>query len=157
MGTVLYVLIIKNMVLQRWQTVFLFLAAVAMAVFTFMPVMEFATEQGNLTLSALGCGESGVNNYLLLTIDCLVVVMLIIAIFKFRNLKLQQRLCKINILLIVALIIAIGVLWFMQRSQSIAVLSLWVILPFVAIFFTLWANGRIKADRKLLSDSERIR
>lgn len=145
------------MVLQRWQSVFLFLAAIAMAVFTFMPVMGLVTDQGNLTLSALGCGDSGVSNYLLLTLDCLIVVMLLITIFKYRDLKLQQRLCKIDILLIVALIIAIAVLWFMQRAHAVVAVSLWVILPFVALFFTLWANGRIKADRKLLSDSERIR
>ena len=92
------------MVLQRWQTVFLFLAAIAMAVFTFMPVMGLVTDQGNFTLCALGCCESSVPNYLLLTLDCLIVVMLLVTIFKYRDLKLQQRLCKIDILLIIALV-----------------------------------------------------
>ena len=128
-----------------------------MAVFTFMPVMGLVTDQGNLTLSALGCGPGGVSNYLLLTLDCLIVVMLLITISKYRDLKLQQRLCKIDILLIVALLITIGSLWLVQRGQAIALPSPWNILPCVAFFFTLWANGRIKADRKLLSDSERIR
>ncbi|MBR1725477.1 MAG: DUF4293 domain-containing protein [Muribaculaceae bacterium] len=145
------------MVLQRWQSVFLFLAAIAMAVFTFMPVMGLIADDGNISLSALGCGENGVCSYLLLTLDCLIVVMLLVTIFKYRDLKLQQRLCKVNILLIVALIMTIAVMWLMQRGQAIAVLTPWVALPFVALFFTMWASGRIKADRKLLSDSERIR
>ena len=145
------------MVLQRWQTVYLFLAAIAMAVFTFMPVMGLVTDQGNFTLCALGCCESSVPNYLLLTLDCLIVVMLLVTIFKYRDLKLQQRLCKIDILLIIALLITIACIWLMQRGIAIALLTPWIILLFVALFFTLWANGRIKADRKLLSDSERIR
>ncbi|MBR1476042.1 MAG: DUF4293 domain-containing protein [Muribaculaceae bacterium] len=145
------------MVLQRWQSVFLFLAAIAMAVFTFMPVMGLIADDGNISLSALGCGENGVCSYLLLTLDCLIVVMLLVTIFKYRDLKLQQRLCKVNILLTVALIMTIAVMWLMQRGQAIAVLTPWVALPFVALFFTMWASGRIKADRKLLSDSERIR
>ena len=128
-----------------------------MAVFTFMPVMGLIADDGNISLSALGCGENGVCSYLLLTLDCLIVVMLLVTIFKYRDLKLQQRLCKVNILLIVALIMTIAVMWLMQRGQAIAVLTPWVALPFVALFFTMWASGRIKADRKLLSDSERIR
>lgn len=128
-----------------------------MAVFTFMPVMGLIADDGNISLSALGCGENGVCSYLLLTLDCLIVVMLLVTIFKYRDLKLQQRLCKVNILLIVALIMTIAVMWLMQRGQAIAVLTPWVALPFVALFFTMWGSGRIKADRKLLSDSERIR
>ena len=140
--------------LQRWQSVFLFLAAVAMIVFIFMPVMAI---NGNHIVSALGQGDVMQPNFLLLTLDVLIVAMSFITIFKYGNLKSQHRMCKINVLLIVALLLAIGVLWLMQRGQAIAVLSPWIVLPFVALFFTLWASGRVKADRKLLSDSERIR
>jgi len=143
------------MVLQRWQSVFLFLAAIAMAVFTFMPVMGLVTDNGTATLSALGCNEDGISSTVLLVLDCLIVILSLVTIFKYRDLKLQQRLCKINILLLIALIVVIMTMWLMQRGQ--AVLKPWTALPFVALFFTMWASGRIKADRKLLSDSERIR
>ena len=145
------------MVLQRWQSVFLFLAAIAMAVFTFMPVMGLVTDNGTVTLSALGCNEDGISSTVLLVLDCQIVILSLVTIFKYRDLKLQQRLCKINILLLIALIAVIMTMWLMQRGQAIAVLEPWIALPFVALFFTLWASGRIKADRKLLSDSERIR
>ncbi len=145
------------MVLQRWQSVFLFLAAIAMAVFTFMPVMGLVTDNGTVTLSALGCNEDGISSTVLLVLDCLIVILSLVTIFKYRDLKLQQRLCKINILLLIALIVVIMTMWLMQRGQAIAVLKPWTALPFVALFFTMWASGRIKADRKLLSDSERIR
>ena len=145
------------MVLQRWQTVFLLLAAIAMAVFTFMPVMGLVTDNGNITLSAMGCAEGGVSSLGLLVMDCLVVLLSLVTIFKYRDLKLQQRLCKVIIMLLIVIIVDIAVMWLMQRGQAIAVLTPWVALPFVALFFTIWARGRIKADRKLLSDSERIR
>ena len=145
------------MVLQRWQSVFLLLAAIAMAVFTFMPVMGLVSDNGGVTLSALGCDQEGVSSMVLLVLDCLSVILLLVTIFKYRDLKLQQRLCKVNILLLVAIIAFIVVMWLMQRGQAIAVLKPWIVLPFVALFFTMWASGRIKADRKLLSDSERIR
>ena len=141
------------MVLQRWQSVFLLLAAIAMAVFTFMPVMGLATDNGVVTFSALGCDQEGVSSMVLLVLDCLSVILLLVTIFKYRDLKLQQRLCKVNILLLVAIIAFIVVMWLMQRGQ----VKPWIVLPFVALFFTMWASGRIKADRKLLSDSERIR
>lgn len=145
------------MVLQRWQTVFLFLAALAMAIFTFMPVMRLVADNGNMTLSALGCGEGGVTSYLLLILDVLVVIMSVVAIFKYRNLKLQHRLCKVNLLLIVSLLIAIALMWIMQRGVAYAFITPWIALPFIAMFFTIWAGSRIKADRKLLSDSEHLR
>jgi len=145
------------MVLQRWQTVFLLLSAIAMAVFTFMPVMGLVTDNGNITLSAMGCAEGGVSSLVLLVMDCLVVLLSLVTIFKYRDLKLQQRLCKVIIMLLIVIIVDIAVMWLMQRGQAIAVLTPWVALPFVALFFTIWASGRIKADRKLLSDSERIR
>lgn len=143
--------------IQRWQSVFLFLAAIAMAVFTFMPVLRLFTTQGTLTLSALGCGENGVASYLLLILDILIVLLSLITIFKYRDLKQQLRLCNVTILLIIAQLVTIGVMWFMQRDQGVAAYTLWVALPYVSLFFTFWASKRIKADRKLISDSERIR
>ena len=142
------------MVLQRWQSVFLFLAAIAMAVFTFMPVMTFDTESGQLALRALDGSGGESMGYLLLTLDGLITVLLLSTIFKYRDLKLQQRLCKICLLLIVALMACIAVIWVMQQA---AACTLWCVLPLVALCFTFWASRRIKADRKLLSDSERIR
>lgn len=128
-----------------------------MAVFIFMPVMGLVTDNGVATLSALGCNEDGIASTGLLVLDCLIVVLSLITIFKYRDLKLQQRLCKVNIMLLIAVVAYIMTIWLMQRGQAIAVLKPWIALPFVALFFTMWASGRIKADRKLLSDSERIR
>ena len=45
----------------------------------------------------------------------------------------------------------------MQKGESIAVIQWSIALPFVAIVLTMLALKGIKHDKKLLSDSERIR
>ena len=145
------------MVLQRWQSVFLLIAAMAMVAYLCMPVMTLMNESGVVSVNALGCGENGVANYLLLTLDALIAILALVTIFKYRQLKFQQRLCHVIVLLLVALLASVTVLALMQRGHAIAVVSYSVLLPFAALFFTIWAGKRIKADRKLLSDSERLR
>ena len=129
----------------------------AMVAYLCMPVMTLMNESGVVSVSALGCGENGEANYLLLTLDALIAILALVTIFKYRQLKFQQRLCHVIVLLLVALLASVAVLALMQRGHAIAVVSYSVLLPFAALFFTIWAGKRIKADRKLLSDSERLR
>ncbi len=148
------------MVIQRLQTVYLLLAAILMAVFTFMPVMNVLNDAGEYVLNAVSTGFVGAPTspcWLLLCMDVLIVALLFITVFKYKNLPLQMKLCKIGVLLIVALLVSIFVMWYMQRGHGIALMRLWTILPFVAIFLTLLAHKGIKSDKKLLSDSERLR
>lgn len=145
------------MVIQRWQSVFLLLAAVAMAVYAFMPVMDFAAGEGVFSLYALGGAEGDTSSVLLLCLEALIVVMNLITIFKFRQLKFQYRLCTVIAALDVALLVSIGVLALMQKGQAIVTITPWIALPCISMLFTLWAGNRIKADRKLLSDSNRLR
>ena len=148
------------MVIQRLQNLYLLLAAIIMAVFVFVPVMNVTSEAGLFTLSALSTGISGnpmQPHWLLLCLDVLIVVMLVATLFKFKDLRLQMKLCKVNLTLIVALILSIFVMWCLQRGHGIAVMTLWMMLPFAAMVLTMMANGCIKNDQKLLSDSERLR
>ena len=147
------------MQIQRIQSVYLFLAAVAMAVFTFLPVFSWMNEDGLLTVGALTtCGVTHAMP-LLLCLDVLIVVMLLITLFKYRNLSFQLKLCKVNLLLIVTLLVTIGIIFYWQMKQAVNGPQ-WgwgVALPYVAIVLVLLAHKGIKHDKKLLSDSERIR
>ena len=145
------------MVIQRLQTLFLFFAAVAMAVYAFCPVMGFVADSGLSSLYAIGGAEGDARSYLLLILEALIVVMNLVTIFKYRAMKFQQRLCSVIVLLDVALLVTIGAMALMQKGNAIVTLTIWLILPFVSMAFTMWAGSRIKADRKLLSDSERLR
>lgn len=140
------------MVLQRWQTVHLFFAAVMMIVFIFLPVFSFPVAGGGVFTMSASCGQIG--NCILLILDVLVVLLLLVTIFKFRDLKLQQQLCSISMLIMVSLMAYIGYLAYWQQSASF---TLWVALPVLALLLTWWARRCIKSDRKLLSDSARIR
>ena len=69
------------MVIQRLQNLYLLLAAIIMAVFVFVPVMNVTSEAGLFTLSALSTGISGnpmQPHWLLLCLDVLIVVMLVV-------------------------------------------------------------------------------
>ncbi|MBR6285261.1 MAG: DUF4293 domain-containing protein [Muribaculaceae bacterium] len=145
------------MVIQRIQTLYLLLVAVLMGIFAFLPVIGANVDGNALAIGALGtCGVTQ-PSWLLFCLDALVVVLALIAIFKFKDLKGQMRLCGVMLLLLVALLACIAVIFVGQRGQCTAVLQWPIALPLVAMVFTMLARKGIKHDRKLLSDSERIR
>ena len=145
------------MQIQRIQSIYLLLAAILMAVFMFLPAIGLASESGLQTIGALNvCGITHAMP-LLMCLDVLIVVLLLITLFKYRNLPFQMKLCKVNILLIVTLLIIIGITAYLQKVQSISAIQWGNVLPLIAIVFVVLAHKGIKHDKKLLSDSERIR
>ena len=136
------------MVIQRIQTVYLLLAAIAMAVFAFLPAVAVGQEM---------IGAFTQPNYLLACLDALVVVLAVIAIFKFKNLKLQMKLCAIDALLTLVLVTVAVVLAFRGHDASQVVPSLWLMLPVAAVVLFVLARRAIARDKKLLSDSTRLR
>ena len=145
------------MVIQRIQTLYLLLVAVLMGIFAFLPVIGTNVNGNNLAIGAIAtCGVTH-PSWLLLTLDALIVVLAVIAIFKYKDLKGQLRLVGIVLLMVVLLLVCIAVLFIGQRGQCIAELQWSIALPCVALVFAILARKGIKHDRKLLSDSERIR
>ncbi len=144
------------MVIQRIQSLYLLLVVVLMSIFAFLPVFGANVDGNNLAVGALPtCGVTQ-PSWLLLTLDALVALLALITIFKYKDLKAQQRLCSILILLIVAVIVCIAIM-FVSQKDGIAALQWSIALPFVALVFAMLAKKGVKHDRKLLSDSERIR
>ncbi len=145
------------MVIQRIQSLYLLLVAVVMGIFAFLPVIGANVDGSQLAVGAVAsCGVTQ-PSWLLLCLDVLIALLSLIAIFKYRSLPFQQRLCGVIVALIVALLVCIGVVFFQQKGQCAAVLRWSVALPCVALVLALLARKGIKHDRKLLSDSERIR
>ncbi len=148
------------MVLQRWQTVYLFLAAVLMIVFAFMTSITIQFGPQQYMLGAIYSGIAGETHpdMLLSVMDALIVVITIITIFKYKNLKSQMNLCAICIALTIAMLLCIMVLAFTQKSNgTVSVMHLGNVLPIVAIVLYALAYRGIAHDKKLLSDSERLR
>lgn len=145
------------MQIQRIQSVYLFLAAIILAVFTFLPVVGLQTAKGVQTLGALEvCGVT-TPMLLFLCLDVLLVVLLLITLFKYRSLSFQMILCKVNILLIASLLLSIAITAFMHREQAAVSFSWTIALPFVAMVLVILAHRGISHDKKLLTSSDRLR
>lgn len=141
------------MVIQRKQSLFLLLAAILMGLYAFMPLLINARGEvilGGMTFEGIG----GV----VFILNCLVALLSLNTIFKFKSLRFQKKLCIINILLIIASIATICTVAFMQEDcDLIGSLTYFNVLPIVAIVFLLLAHKGISHDQKLLRGSSRIR
>lgn len=145
------------MVLQRIQTLYLLIAAIMMAVFTFLPVIQLTNDSGIFLVGAVTTCGINISSLILLALDLLIVVLAVITIFLYKNLKLQIKLAGILILLVVALLGTVAVMAIMQKGISIAILQWPIAFPFLALVMIMLAQKGMKHDKKLLSDSERIR
>lgn len=125
------------MVLQRIQTVYLFLAAVLTAVF------------GYLICCPQGWGIVEIIDVIL---SVLVVVLSLIAIFCYLTLRLQSALCTICALLSLSLVVCYCLGAYPEWC------GVWkVAFPAIATILFILAKRGIKHDIKLLSDSSRLR
>lgn len=141
------------MVIQRIQTVYLLLAAIVTAVFAFVPVINVLNPDGvvEISFNSLHFGAWT------MVLEMLIVILAIIAIFKYRDLKTQIRLTNVLMLLIVTLIIVIAIMMWVLHDKLIMQFTPYIVMPFVALILVWLAKKGIKHDKKLLADSERIR
>ncbi len=141
------------MVIQRIQTVYLLLAAIVTAVFAFVPVINVLNPDGvvEISFNSLHFGAWT------MVLEILIVILAIIAIFKYRDLKTQIRLTNVLMLLIVTLIIVIAIMTWVLHDKLIMQFTPYIVMPFVALILVWLAKKGIKHDKKLLADSERIR
>lgn len=148
------------MVIQRIQTLFLIAAAVLVGAFAFLPALTLQSLGNMYQIGAIFSGDSTSTSpdFLLLSLTGLIFVLSVISIFKYKNLKQQMQLCAINIALALALLVSVAALAFALRTPAVAVEIGWCnALPLVAIVCYVLAYRGIKHDKKLLSDSNRIR
>ncbi|MBQ1798391.1 MAG: DUF4293 domain-containing protein [Muribaculaceae bacterium] len=148
------------MVLQRWQTVYLLVAAILMAVFAFFPAIEIVTPQAVYAIGATTCSAStcvSQPDVLLLILNVLIVVMALITTFSYRNLKRQMRLCSITAAITLALVITIGLLAYRYRDVAEVTITAFNIMPVIAFVCLLMAHRGMASDKKLLSESDRLR
>lgn len=157
------------MVIQRWQSVFLLIAALLMAFYAFLPVAGFTFGGVSYELSLLGIsslvpdGGSAITlatvspevvSWPLFALSVLVAVLSLVAIFKFKQMKLQKTLCMACIILTVAVIASLLVLvngWSDLRYYFSNV------MPVLAILFYILAIRGITKDQKILSSYDRLR
>ena len=78
------------MVLQRWQTVYLLIATILMAAFAFMTSISIQAGPQEYILGALVSGAKGCDTHpdlLLMVMDDQIIVVSILTIIRYKNLK----------------------------------------------------------------------
>lgn len=140
--------------IQRIQTLWLFLSTACAALFIFMPVYKGVYL--NNTWQAISIRE----NLFLLAGSTLVAAISFFTIFFFKNRKLQKRLIFLNILLTLGLFIAQYYLIEIFKKEMGIIQGDWqmiAILPLFILVFHVFAYRGIVADEKLLSSADRMR
>lgn len=141
------------MVIQRWQTVFLFFATVLMVVFSLVPFATATMGNGSVELK-----PTDFPVYLILNI--LIALLLFIDIFLYRDLKRQRTVTLINIVLICASAVT-GALIIYGPAQPAEVVDVQATANMLmlagAFLFSIFALRGINKDRKTLSSYDRLR
>jgi hypothetical protein len=136
--------------IQRIQTIYLFLVVTASISYVFMPLGNIAL---NETAQVWIIKQSMPN----LIVTILVAAIAFISIFLYNNRKNQLKVVLANILLSVGLI---G-LFFFELTQHIGISNysfrFGAILPIFILLFNVLAYGSIKSDEKLVRSMDRLR
>lgn len=141
------------MVIQRWQTLLLLLAAVLMAVINFLPVASLADAANPNSYTAMFTTDAPV----LVVIDGLICALLFIGIFLFKNLRLQMRVTILTILLMCVLAVVGGIILYRHSALSGIEWSGAVMLLGCALVLAIGAYRLMLRDRNLLRSADRLR
>ncbi len=133
------------MVIQRWQSVLLFISALCMAIACCIPVVTAGSEPVKPTDLVV---------YFILNITT--AVLLFVSIFMYRNMPRQRM---VTLLAIVLMLISFGTgVTGTYLTYDDVTLAYGGCILFAAAFITaIWAYRRIGADQKLLRAADRLR
>jgi len=150
--------------LQRKQTIYLFIAIVVTVIALVFP-LGFYEQEGLVTgnmynlwiITAQDMHDMVV--WPLFAIQLVTLPLAVISIFAYRNRIFQSRLCSLNILLLVGWYIVFVVYTFVfnGRYNSVFHYSLIDLLPLLSIILYFIARKGIMAEEKLVRDADRIR
>lgn len=158
------------MVIQRWQSLLLLIAAVMMGLFTLCPLGEIQFFKDTIEITTLGLHVEGtpadgaaagyqVETIYIFVISLVSMILPFIAIFCYKDLKLQKRLCMLTALFIVATCACVALVVYNNdaAAQSAPGWSSIVAAPFIALVAVLTAWRCIISDKKKLESYDRIR
>ncbi|MEW7292373.1 DUF4293 domain-containing protein [Aquimarina sp. 2304DJ70-9] len=135
--------------LQRIQTLYLILAAVISGVLCIY--LPYGLDENGAALYALG-------DVFLLSMFMGSAVLSLIAIFLFKNRKLQFVLGRVNIILNFILL-GVFVYWSLTISgeTKISEKGIGMLIPIISIVLLVMANKAIKKDENLVKSVDRLR
>jgi len=154
--------------IQRAQSIYLFLVVVLMSFYLLFPIADLLTE-ANVTLKLYSYGlkkiVDGESQKLMSTLPLLILAF-IIAIISFYNIFLfskrtmQMRLCVYNILLMIGLMV-LSFYYYRVASKAYEItyhhFKIASILPVFCIVLNIMAFSGIRRDELLVKTYERLR
>lgn len=155
--------------IQRVQSVWLFLAALVLTCMLFLPLLttsvdgsEFSLYSNGLYKQKLNAGKSiltKTGDFMPLAVtNVAAITVSLLTIFLFRNRTLQKRLILASILLIVALYVLVYInLQYIPGDTAQFKFGLGIFLPPLAIIFCALAFRGIRKDEQLLRSADRLR
>lgn len=136
--------------IQRIQSIYLLLAAVAVVVFNFVALGIDETPEPDVVVFG--------KNMLALFIPSLVIACIsFITIFLFSNRKLQMSITRINLFLVLVLIGLTIYFLFVDQANAVESPGMGLILPIFTFLFSFIALKKIGADEKLVRSIDRLR
>ena len=164
----LYIFVRKNeQMIQRVQTLYLILAALATGLLFFFPLAEIAMNNNIIyQVKPAGLFEPAETGEILaasslpaLIITGLCILLSLIAMFIYKQRKLQVKICLINIVFLILSLVAIYyyVTFQFSKSDSIVHYKIFVAMPVVSAILIFLAIKAIKKDEELVRSIDRIR
>lgn len=156
------------MVIQRWQTVLLLAAAALMACFTFCSLGQIQLPDYTCNFTTFGFEIEGeatdgartgfvVRTWSFFIVSLMSFVIPFLAIFCYKNLKLQKSLCWISILFTVAAAVIGGTVGYATFEGAAVSWSSLALAPLLAIIAVYMAYRRIRSDERKLRAADRLR
>ncbi|MDE6125424.1 MAG: DUF4293 domain-containing protein [Muribaculaceae bacterium] len=113
------------MVIQRWQSVWLLFAAILVAIFCFMPVAVITD-----TSAGLPADLTMADFPVIAVVNSLVALLLFIAIFLYKNTRVQKTVTLLSMLLICVVAAVTAILTFSGNDEAtrIEIGGSWVVM-----------------------------
>lgn len=146
------------MVIQRWQSVWLLVAAILVALFCFLPMAYVSTEGPEIMDSNSATFLYPSDNWVMLIVGVLVALLLIINIFSFKDTRRQKLMTIVAVVLIAVLgVCACLMVYGFQGEGAKAEWMGSILLLAGAVVFALLAYRGIRHDERLLKAADRLR
>lgn len=155
--------------IQRKQTIFLLLSAIALGLLHYFPLASFIGDKDSLVMyvfqvvSLVPDQVSELPDYFvfpILAVNSMIILLTILTIFLFKNRRMQLNILRISLIL---LLLMIGSFFFYyvnileQASGGITHYEIGSYLPLIAFIFYIFAYRGIMSDEKLVRSADRLR
>jgi glucan phosphoethanolaminetransferase (alkaline phosphatase superfamily) len=141
------------MVIQRWQSVWLLVSAICVALFCFLPMAALSFDGAEAATVVTPS-----DNVVVMIVGLLTAALLIINIFSFKDTRRQKRMTVLSILLMVVLGACAVLMVYGTDTAAAQVECMGSLLLLVgAAAFAVLAHRCITHDEKLLKAADRLR